>query len=331
VALATERLRELYRLMLLTRRLDEEAVALQRQGVLTAFPPLTGQEAAQCASAMAAQAGDFIFPSYRELGVAVARGIDLVGYLVAYRGFWNGGLYDPIASRFAPIASSVGSHALHAVGWAMGARLDRSGAAALVYFGDGATSEGDVHEAMNFAGVYRSPVVFFVQNNGWAISLPLEKQTAAPIYKKAEAYGFPGVRVDGNDAEAVHDATAAALERARAGEGPTLIEAMTYRIGPHSTADDPTRYRDAGDVEKWRAEDPLERLRARLAAEGTEKGWFDSTAAGVRAQVAQVREAVSAAQPPSGEEMFDVVYAAPPPDLDAQKREWQAAHAETDA
>jgi pyruvate dehydrogenase E1 component alpha subunit len=328
VALTIERLQELYRLMLFTRRLDEEAVALQRQGVLTAFPPLTGQEAAQCASAMAAGIDDFIFPSYRELGVAVARGIDLAGYLVAYRGFWNGGLYDPVASRFAPIASSVGSHALHAVGWAMGARLDGRGAAAMVYFGDGATSEGDVHEAMNFAGVFRSPVVFFVQNNGWAISLPLEKQTAAPIFKKAEAYGFLGVRVDGNDAEAVYDVTAAALARARSGEGPTLIEAMTYRIGPHSTADDPTRYRDAGDVERRRADDPLDRLRARLAAEGTGEAWFEATDAGVREQVTLTREAVSAAQPPGGEEMFDVVYAAPPPGIEGQKREWQAAGAE---
>ncbi len=322
VPLAPEQLRELYRQMLLTRRLDEAAVALQRQGVLVAFPPLTGQEAAQCASGFAAAPADFLFPSYRELGVAVSRGVDLVGYLVAYRGHWNGGLYDAAASRFAPIASSVGSHALHAVGWAMGARLDGRTDAALVYFGDGATSEGDVHEAMNFGGVFKAPVVFFVQNNQWAISVPLERQTAAPIHRKAEAYGFPGVRVDGNDAEAVYEATLAALERARRGDGPTLIEALTYRLGPHSTADDPTRYRAAADLEPWQALDPLERLRARL------EGDLAPIEQAVTAEVTRIRAALSAAQPPGFEAVFETAYAVRPPDLEVQMGWWRDARTE---
>ena len=325
--LSSEQRRQLYHLMALTRALDLDAVALQRQGVFAAFPPLAGQEAAQCASAFAVGPEDFVFPSYRELGVAVTRGVDLVDYLVAYRGYWNGGLYDPVRSRFAPIASSVGSHSLHAVGWAMGAALDQRAAAALVYFGDGATSEGDVHEAMNYAGVFRAPVVFFVQNNQWAISVPLEKQTAAPIHRKAEAYGFPGLRVDGNDADAVYDATAEALERARAGGGPTLIEALTYRIGAHSTADDPSRYRAAADLEPWRERDPLARLRERLESEGAEEAWFAEVDARVRAEVARVREAVSATQPPPGDEMFDVVYAAPPADIELEKGWFHQAEA----
>jgi pyruvate dehydrogenase E1 component alpha subunit len=325
VPLSTEERRRLYHQMALTRALDVDAVALQRQGVFAAFPPLAGQEAAQCASAFAAGDGDFVFPSYRELGVAVTRGVDLVEYLVAYRGYWNGGLYDAVGARFAPIASSVGSHSLHAVGWAMGAALDHRPAAALVYFGDGATSEGDVHEAMNYAGVFRAPVVFFVQNNQWAISVPLERQTAAPIHRKADAYGFPGVQVDGNDADAVYEATAEALDRARQGGGPTLIEALTYRIGAHSTADDPSRYRAAADLESWRARDPVTRLRERLVAEGAGEEWFAEVDARVRQEVARVREAVSATRPPSGEEMFDTVYAAPPAELEVEKRWFREA------
>jgi 2-oxoisovalerate dehydrogenase E1 component alpha subunit len=309
--------------MAFTRRVDQEAVALQRQGELTAFPPLTGQEAAQVGSAYALQPQDFAFPSYRELGVAIVRGVDLVEYLRAYRGDWNGGLYDLFAHNFGPIASSVGSHALHAVGWAMGAALDGGGKAAIVYFGEGATSEGDVHEAMNFAGVFRAPVVFFVQNNQWAISVPVARQTAAPIHRKAEAYGFPGLRIDGNDVLAVHAATADALERARAGGGPTLIEALTYRLGAHSTADDPTRYRQAAEVEPWRAQDPLLRLAAQIADEDFTR----QVAEEVEERVADLRARLLSAPRAEPEEMFEFVYAEPPATLAAQReelRQWRS-------
>jgi 2-oxoisovalerate dehydrogenase E1 component alpha subunit len=312
-----EQHRELYRFMALTRRLDQEAVALQRQGELTAFPPLTGQEAAQVGSAYALQAQDFAFPSYRELGVAIVRGVDLVEYLLAYRGDWNGGLYDPFAHNFGPIASSVGSHSLHAVGWAMGAALDGGGKAAIVYFGDGATSEGDVHEAMNFAGVFKAPIVFLVQNNQWAISVPLDRQTAGPIHRRAEGYGFPGVRIDGNDVLEVYSTTAEALSRARAGQGPTLIEALTYRVGAHSTADDPNRYRTPAEVDPWREQDPLVRFRTALGDES----FCTQVDADNEARVTEIRARLIATPAPDPEEMFDFAYAEPPPTLAVQREE----------
>lgn len=310
-----------YRLMLLARRLDEEAVRLQRQGELVAFPPMAGQEAAQVASVLALRETDQIFPSYREHGAAVARGVDLVGYLLAYRGAWNGGMYDFRRHRFAPIASAVGSHLLHAVGWAMGARMDDRDDVAIAYFGDGATSEGDASEAFNFAGVYRAPVIFFCQNNGWAISVPVERQTAGQIWRRAEGFGFAGVRVDGNDASAVYRAVALAAERARKGEGPSLIEAMTYRLGAHSTADDDMRYRTAEEVEKRRVDDPLVRLRAELEAAATEASFFDTAEDEARAAIGRLRTELAAAPDRPTAEMFDFVYAAPPAGLARQRAE----------
>ncbi len=317
VELGSDLRRELYRLMLLTRRLDAEAIALQRQGELVAFPPLTGQEAAQVGSALALRPTDYIFPSYRELGAAVARGVDLIGYLQAYRGHWNGGLYDPKAHHFAPISSSVGSHVLHAVGWALGRRKDGFDDCALAYFGEGACSEGDVHEAMNFAGVFAAPVIFFVQNNGWAISVPSARQTAGEIWKRAAGYGFTGLRIDGNDAEQVYLSTAAAAERARLGEGPTLIEAMTYRVGAHSTADDPSRYREPGEVAPWQADDPLDRLRSRLESGGAH---LDALEEEVVTLVAEVRAKLILTRPGPADEMFEFAYARPPDRLLSQRR-----------
>jgi pyruvate dehydrogenase E1 component alpha subunit len=314
-----DRLRETYRLMLLARRYDEEAVRLQRQGELVAFPPMSGQEAAQVASVLALSPADMVFPSYRELGVAVGRGVDMTGYMLAFRGAWNGGLYDCRRNRFAPMASSVGSHLLHAVGWAMGARLDGRDEVAIVYFGEGATSEGDASEAFNFAGVFRAPVVFFCQNNGWAISVPAERQSAGEIWRRGEAFGFPGVRVDGGDPEAVFAATSAAAERAREGEGPTLIEALTHRFGPHSTADDDTRYRERAEVETARRNDPLGRLRARLATSGVPESWFTDAEDEARLAVSELRSGLTAAENPPAVEMFDFVYAAPPPALALQR------------
>jgi 2-oxoisovalerate dehydrogenase E1 component alpha subunit len=315
-------LRECYRLMVAARRIDEEAVRLQRQGEIVAFPPMAGQEAAQVASILALRPTDQVFPSYREHGAAVARGVDMVGYLLAYRGAWNGGLYDCRRHLFAPIASSVGSHLLHAVGWAMGARLDGRDDVAIAYFGEGATSEGDASEAFNFAGVYGAPVVFLCQNNGWAISVPAERQSAGDVWRRAEGFGIAGVRIDGNDAVAVLEATRAAAERARRGEGPTLIEAMTYRLGAHSTADDDTRYRSADEVEAWRSRDPIARLRTLLSSGGgADERFFAEAEERARAAVAEVRAGLSAAADPDPVEMFDHVYGEPPADVVRQRSE----------
>jgi 2-oxoisovalerate dehydrogenase E1 component alpha subunit len=322
IGLKEKELRELYRLMALTRRADLEATALQRQGELAVYPPLIGQEAAQVGSALALEESDWIFPSYRELGAAVVRGVDLVEYLHFYRATWHGGTYDANAHRFGMVSVPVASQILHAVGYAMGAKLDRTLITTLVYFGDGATSEGDFHEGCNFAAVFRAPVVFFCQNNQWAISVPISAQTAAPIWKKAEAYGFPGVLVDGNDVLAVYQVTREAAARAREEGVPTLIEAVTYRIGPHSTADDATRYRPAQEVDQWKALDPLERYRSWLASSGTADQEFFQTVEGEAKEfAAKMRSGVIASDPRPVEELFEWVFADLPPHLARQRDE----------
>ena len=246
----------------------------------------------------------------------------MVEYLQYHRGTWHGGPYDPIASRFAPICVPVATRIVHAVGWAMGAKLDGIAACSLAYFGDGSASEGDFHEAANMAAVFRAPVVLFCQNNGWAISVPSSEQYAAPIAARATGYGFPGVRVDGNDVLAVFAVTKEAVERARAGDGPTLIEAMTYRVGSHSTADDASRYRNDAEVEAWRGRDPIDRYRTYLLGSGVIDHAFvracDEEAA---AWVAEIRAAVTALGEPPASEMFDHAYADPPATLRRQRRE----------
>ena len=244
VGLEPGELRELLRWMVLARRLDRECMALQRQGELTVYPPFEGQEAAQIGSAFALGPDDFVFPSFRELAVALVRGVDPVQYMQYHRGTWHGGPYDPRATRFAPICVPTATQISHAVGYAMGLRFDDIPACAIAYFGDGSASEGDFHEAANMAAVFRSPAILFCQNNGWAISVPTTSQTSGEIWKRAEGYGFRGVRVDGNDVLAVYRVMKEAVARAHAGDGPTLIEALTYRVGPHTTADDAGRYRD---------------------------------------------------------------------------------------
>ncbi len=317
---AAETARALYRWMALTRAIDAEATALQRQGELAVYPQLLGQEAAQVGSAAALGSDDWIFPSYRELGAALVRGIDLVEYLAFYRATWHGGLWDPIRHRFAMVSVPVASQLPHAVGYAMGARLDGKRECALVYFGDGATSQGDFHEACNFAGVFRAPVVFFCQNNQWAISVPVAKQTAAPIHRKAEAYGFPGVRVDGNDVLAVHRAVGEAAQRARDGGGPTLIEAVTYRMAAHSTADDASRYQPPDEIAAWRDADPVERFHGWLTASHmADPAFLEAVGEEARALAAKTREGVPALEPRPAEELFAWVYADLPPDLARQR------------
>jgi 2-oxoisovalerate dehydrogenase E1 component alpha subunit len=325
------RLRELYRLMLLVRRADLEATALQRQGELAVYPPLLGQEAAQVGSAFALEPTDWIFPSYRELGAAVVRGVDLVEYLHFYRATWHGGTYDAGAHRFGYVSVPVASQILHAVGVAMGAKLDGLPDVAMAYFGDGATSEGDFHEGCNFAGVFRAPVVFFCQNNQWAISVPVARQTAAPIWRKAEAYGFPGVRVDGNDVLAVYRATRDAVARARDGV-PTLIEAITYRMGPHSTADDASRYQPADEVQRWKARDPVERYAQWLEATGVaDPAFFEAAVAEAKEFTARLRAGVLASGPRPVEELFAWVYADVPQHLARQRDEALGVQSDAEA
>ena len=320
--LKEEELRELYRLMALTRRADLEATALQRQGELAVYPPLIGQEAAQVGSAFALEESDWIFPSYRELGAAVVRGVDLVEYLHFYRATWHGGTYDANAHRFGYVSVPVASQILHAVGVAMGSKLDDKGICSLVYFGDGATSEGDFHEGCNFAAVFKIPTIFFCQNNQWAISVPLAAQTVAPIWRKADAYGFPGVWVDGNDVLAVYQATKEAAARARDEGIPTLIEAATYRIGPHSTADDASRYRTDDEVAAWRAKDPIDRYRRWLETAGVaDAGYFESVEQESKGFAGRIRSGVIESTPRPVAEMFEWVFADLPPHLARQKEE----------
>ncbi len=319
VGLDPEALRHALRLMLRARRLDRECLAMQRQGELTVYPPFEGQEAAQVGSAMAIGPDDFVFPSFRELAVAVARDVDAIAYLQYHRGTWHGGAYDAVESRFAPICVPVATQIVHAVGWALGAKLDDTGACAIAYFGDGAASEGDFHEGANMAAVFGAPVILFCQNNGWAISVPVEEQCAAPIAARAAGYGIPGIRVDGNDLLAVYTVTREAAERARRGGGPTLIEALTYRIGPHSTADDARRYRTDADVDEWRSRDPIERYRRWLVSAGyADESFIADCEREADAWTLRIRGSVTALGPPPSEELaeFAVAKSAVPPDRD---------------
>ena len=322
VGLAPEDLRTLLRWMVFARKLDRECIALQRQGELTVYPGFEGQEAAQIGSAFALGPDDFVFPTFRELAAALVRGVDPVQYLWYHRGTWHGGPYDPRATRFGPICVPVATQIVHGVGYAMGLRLDGSLACSLSYFGDGSASEGDFHEAANMAAVFEAPAILFCQNNGWAISVPTSSQTAGEIWKRAEGYGIPGVRVDGNDVLAVYRVTREAAERAYAGEGPTLIEAVTYRIGDHSTADDATRYRAAGEVKRMRSLDPIARFRGFLRETGVaDDAFIASCEAEAEAWVADVREGITTTPAPPAEWAFDWVYAEPPAELARQRRE----------
>jgi pyruvate dehydrogenase E1 component alpha subunit len=322
VGLDPEQLRDLLRQMVFARHLDRACMALQRQGELTVYPPFEGQEAAQIGSAAALEATDMVFPSFRELAAAVVRGVDPVQYLAYHRGSWHGGPYDPRATRFAPICVPTATQICHAVGYALGQRLDEADGCTLAYFGDGSASEGDFHEAANLAAVFRAPAVLFCQNNGWAISVPTGLQTAGEIWRRADGYGFPGVRVDGNDVLAVYRVTKEAADRARTGGGPTLIEALTYRLGPHTTADDSSRYRDDAEVERWRAFDPIPRYRTWLAAAGhADDGFVEACEREAEERVARIRADLIASEAPPDAWVFDWVYASPPESFLRQRAE----------
>ena len=311
----------LYRQMAVVRRLDVEATHLQRQGELALWPPLLGQEAAQVGSAVALRPDDFVFPSYRENGVALLRGVPALDLLRVWRGSTFSS-WDPNEARVATQQIIIGAQALHAVGYAMGVQRDQADVATIVYFGDGATSQGDVNEAMVFSASYQSPVVFFCQNNHWAISEPVRLQTRRSIADRPWGFGIPSMRVDGNDVLAVLAATRAAVERAADGGGPTFIEAVTYRMGPHTTADDPTRYRDDAELAAWKARDPLTRVEAHLRTLDVD---VDAVLAQAQAEAdelaAEVRRALEALEEDGADRLFDEIYAEPHQELERQRRE----------
>ncbi|GGR34249.1 pyruvate dehydrogenase (acetyl-transferring) E1 component subunit alpha [Streptomyces netropsis] len=309
IDLTPEELRGLYRDMVLTRRFDAEATTLQRQGELGLWASLLGQEAAQIGSGRATRPDDYVFPTYREHGVAWCRGVDPTNLLGMFRGVNHGG-WDPNENNFHLYTIVIGSQALHATGYAMGVAKDGADSAVIAYFGDGASSQGDVAEAFTFSAVYNAPVVFFCQNNQWAISEPTERQTRVPLYQRAQGYGFPGVRVDGNDVLAVLAVTKAALERARTGQGPMLIEAFTYRMGAHTTSDDPTKYRRDEEREQWEAKDPILRLRAYLESEGNaDETFFAELETEADALAKRVRDAVRTMPDPDNMAIFENIYA----------------------
>ncbi|MGI5469746.1 pyruvate dehydrogenase (acetyl-transferring) E1 component subunit alpha [Streptomyces sp. CA-132043] len=309
IDLSADELRGLYRDMVLTRKFDAEATTLQRQGELGLWPSLLGQEAAQIGSGRALRDDDYVFPTYREHGVAWCRGVDPTNLLGMFRGVNHGG-WDPNSNNFHLYTIVIGSQTLHATGYAMGVQKDGADSAVIAYFGDGASSQGDVAESFTFAAVYNAPVVFFCQNNQWAISEPTEKQTRVPLFQRARGYGFPGVRVDGNDVLAVLAVTKAALDRARTGQGPMLVEAYTYRMGAHTTSDDPTRYRGNDELLAWEAKDPILRLRRYLEAEGiADEAFFASVEKEDEALGKRVRDAVRTMPNPDDMAMFEHIYA----------------------
>jgi pyruvate dehydrogenase E1 component alpha subunit len=331
-----EAIKGFYRDMVLCRRIDTEATALQRHGELGIWAQLLGQEAAQIGSGRALRPQDFVFPTYREHGVAYTRGLDPLRLLGLFRGV-DQGSWDPYANNFGLYTIVIGAQTLHAVGYAMG--LQRDGvvgtgdpdrdAAVVAYFGDGASSQGDVNEAFIFAASYNTPVVFFLQNNQWAISEPITRQTRIPLYKRALGFGFPGVRVDGNDVLATYAVTQAALDRARDGQGPTLVEAYTYRMGAHTTTDDPTRYRLSEDVEHWKLKDPIQRVRVYLTRNGlVDQDFFDEIDLEADRLGEHLREGCRAMPDPHVLDVFDRVYTEQTSEL-ADQRARYAAYLDT--
>jgi pyruvate dehydrogenase E1 component alpha subunit len=326
-------LRAMYGDMVLARRFDTEATALQRQGELALFAPALGQEAAQVGSARALSPQDFVFPSYREHGVLHVRGIDPLDVLSLFRAVDYGG-WDPREHNVHLYTLVIGSQTLHATGYAMGVTRDglvgtgdpARDTAVIAYFGDGATSQGDTNEALVFAAVNNAPIVFFLQNNQWAISEPTTRQSKVPLGDRGKGFGIPTVRVDGNDVLACYAVTTEALRRARSGGGPTFVEAYTYRMGAHTTSDDPTRYRTSEEEESWRRRDPIDRLRAYLESRGDlGQEFLDELAAAGDALGERLRDGVRAMVAPPASSMFDSVYATPHAGVEADRR-WFAEY-----
>ncbi len=329
--LSTEEVLRIYRQMVQTRIIDERLVTLQRQGRIGFHIGSLGEEASIIGSAYAMREEDWLFPCYREFGAALLRGLPLQRYIDNMFGNAN----DPVKGRQMPdhytcraahwgsVSSPIGTQMTQAVGFAWAAKIEKKQLATLVYFGDGSTSSNEFHNAMNFAGVFRTPCVFFCRNNGWAISVPVERQTASQTFaEKGVAYGVPGVRVDGNDLFAVVGVTRRAVQRCLAGDGPTLIEALTYRMGGHSTSDDPNRYRAADEVKPWVERDPIERVRRYLEQAGA---WDGDREEALREAIdLEFREAVKIAEATPAPELstlFSDVYRDLPWHLAEQQRE----------
>lgn len=332
--LSLDEVKALYRAMLRTRAIDDRLVTLQRQGRIGFHIGSLGEEAAILGSAFATRAEDWIFPCYREFGAALWRGMPLQRYMDNMFGNANDlakgrqmpDHYTSRAAHFGSVSSPIGTQITQAVGFGWAAKMKKDPLACLVYFGEGSTSSNEFHNGMNFAGVFKAPVVFFCRNNGWAISVPTERQTASETFAaKGVAYGVPAVRVDGNDLFAVIAVTRAAIARAARGEGPTLIEAMTYRISGHSTSDDPKAYRPDATLEPWKRQDPLARVRKYLEVNG---GWSDAEDKALEAELdGELRAAVKIAEdtaPPSVTSMFDEVYAELPWHLREQRAELES-------
>ena len=325
--------RRMYRDMIKVRALDREGANLQRQGQLGLWVPSHGQEGAQVGSAYATRPQDHVFPSYREHAVGMVRGIDPVGILALLRGVTHGGWdpTDPAVRNFHLYTLVIGSQTLHATGYAMGIALDgkvgtgdvTSDEAVITYFGDGATSQGDVSEAFVFAASYQTPQVFFLQNNHWAISVPVSTQSRTPLYLRSSGFGIPGVQIDGNDVLASYAVTAKHLDDARSGEGPSLIEALTYRMGAHTSSDDPSKYRTDDEVAYWAARDPLIRFRSFLEQQGVGQAFFDSADEEGADLAADVRRRTMQLEAPAQASMFEHVYSEPHPLVDEQKQ-WLA-------
>lgn len=319
--LTGEEIFSFYRDMVIIRRLCNESTSLQRQGQLALWAPVQGQEAAQIGAGRALAPSDFTFPTYREHGIAWCRGVPPADTLRLFRAVSNGG-WDPQKYRHSVPTIELGNQVLHAVGYAMGIQRDGAEEAVLTFFGDGASSQGDVSEGFVWAASFNAPVVFFCQNNQWGISTPMSIQSKIPLYHRAHGFGFPGVRVDGNDVLAVYEVTKRALENARAGGGPTLIEAYTYRLGAHTTSDDPTRYRIDAELEVWKHRDPVERVKSLLVREyRVDASRFERLTAEADALALQLREDVLAMDRPDPITMFDHAYADYHPLVEEGRRE----------
>lgn len=334
-AIPDAELAQFYRDMVGIRAIDTQATNLQRQGQLALWPPSRGQEAAQVGSGRAARAQDTIFPSYREHAVTRIRGVDPVDIIKLMRGVSHGGWdpTDPKNGNTRLYTLVLGSQVLHAAGYAMGLTFDgRTGTgdperdeAVVVYYGDGASSQGDVHEAMVFAASYQAPTLFFLQNNHWAISVPVTTQSRVPLVQRSAGYGIPSVRVDGNDVLASYAVSRVALDEARAGGGPRAVEAVTYRLGAHTTSDDPTKYRGDDEELLWAGRDPIVRMRAFLENRGAEESFFADVDAEAADAAEDLRARTVQLGPPRADLMFDHVYSEPHPLIEEQKA-WRARY-----
>ena len=329
--LTVDDLKGFYRDMVLIRRVDAEGNALQRQGQLGLWAPLLGQEAAQIGLGRALRPQDYVFPTYRDHGVAWCRGVEPETLLGIFRGQNHSG-WDPKDNNFNVYTIVIGSQVMHATGYAMGVQMDGAvgtgdmdrDTIAVACCGDGATSQGDVSEALTFAGAFRSPVLFYVQNNQWAISEPNTVQTSVPLYTRGQGFGVPGVRVDGNDILAVYSVCRAYADRIRSGQGPMLIEAYTYRMGAHTTADDPTKYRDSAEVDAWKPKDPILRVRKYLEnTNDVDAAFFTAIDDEADALAERIRTACVNMEPPPVDEIFDSVFVEPHPMIEEEHREYK--------